>query len=44
MMNYVAIQLTSFFVALWENPFGSNTVGVINHRTKDGWLPELFEP
>ena len=42
MMNYVAIQLTSYFVALWENPVGSNTVGVINQRTKDGWFPELF--
>ena len=29
MMNYIAIQLTSYFVALWENPFGSNSVGVI---------------
>jgi len=29
-------------VALWENPVGSNTVGVINQRTKDGWFPELF--
>ncbi|MEA5038327.1 MAG: ABC transporter permease [Clostridiaceae bacterium] len=42
MMNYVAIQLTSFFVAKWENPYGSNTVGVINPITKDGWLPFLF--
>ena len=25
MMNYVAIQITSYCVALWENPFGSNT-------------------
>lgn len=24
MMNYIAIQLTSFFVAKWEYPFGSN--------------------
>ena len=42
MMNYVAIQLTSFFVALWENPFGSNTVGIINQKTKAGWFPSLF--
>ena len=42
MMNYVAIQLTSYFVALWENPIGSNSVGVINQRTKAGWFPELF--
>jgi len=42
MMNYVAIQLTSYFVALWERPFGSNTVGVINQQTKAGWFPSLF--
>ena len=42
MMNYVAIQLTSFCVALWENPFGSNTVGVINQQTKGGWFPPVF--
>lgn len=42
MMNYVAIQLTSFFVALWENPFGSNTVGIINPTGKEGWFPPIF--
>ncbi len=42
MMNYVAIQLTSYFVALWENPYGSNTVGIINPATKAGWLPSVF--
>lgn len=42
MMNYVAIQLTSFFVALWENPFGSNTVGIINQQSKAGWFPSVF--
>jgi simple sugar transport system permease protein len=42
MMNYVAIQFTSFFVAKWENPYGSNTVGIINHITKAGWFPSLF--
>ena len=42
MMNYVAIQLTSYFVALWENPFGSNTVGIINQQTKAGWFPSMF--
>lgn len=42
MMNYVAIQLTSFFVALWENPFGSNTVGIINPQGKEGWFPPVF--
>ena len=42
MMNYVAIQLTSFFVAKWENPPGSNSVGVINRATKAGWFPSVL--
>ena len=42
MMNYIAIQITSFFVAKWENPFGSNTVGIINSRTQVGWFPQIF--
>ena len=42
MMNYVAIQLTSYCVALWENPPGSNSVGVINQNTQAGWFPPLF--
>ncbi|MCK5759291.1 MAG: ABC transporter permease [Clostridiales bacterium] len=43
MMNYVAIQLTSYFVAVWENPFGSNTVGIINQQTKAGWFPVILD-
>ena len=42
MMNYIAIQITSYFVALWENPPGSNSVGVINSKTEIGWFPEIF--
>ncbi len=42
MMNYIAIQITAYFVALWENPVGSNSVGVINSKTKIGWFPEIF--
>ncbi len=42
MMNYIAIQLTAFFVALWENPKGSNSVGVINQNTRIGWFPDVF--
>ena len=42
MMNYVAMQLTSFFVAVWENPYGSNTVGVINQQTQAGWFPPVL--
>lgn len=40
MMNYIAIQLTSFFVTLWENPKNSNSVGLINNKA--GWFPSLF--
>ena len=44
MMNYVALQLTSFFVAKWENPPGSNKVGVINQgiQNRQGWFPSIF--
>ena len=44
MMNYVALQLTSFFVAKWENPIGSNKVGIINQgaNAKQGWFPAIF--
>ena len=42
MMNYIAIQITAYFVALWENPLGSNTVGVINSKSKIGWFPDFF--
>lgn len=42
MMNYVAIQITSYCVALWENPFGSNTVGIINQASQAGWFPTAF--
>ena len=42
MMNYVAIQLTSFFVSKWEHPAGSNSVGIINMDTKGGWFPSIL--
>lgn len=42
MMNYVAIQLVSFCITFWENPQGSNTVGIINPNSQVGWVPSLF--
>lgn len=42
MMNYIALQLTAFFVAKWETPIGSNKVGIINPNDSVGWLPNLF--
>lgn len=41
MMNYVAMQIVTFCIVFWENPKGSNTVGIINARSKTGWLPAL---
>ena len=42
MLNYVAMQVVTYCIVFWENPKGSNTVGIINQATKAGWLPELF--
>jgi simple sugar transport system permease protein len=42
MMNYTAMQLITYFIVYWENPKGSNTVGVINQATKAGWFPKVF--
>lgn len=42
MLNYIAMQVTTFCIVFWENPSGSNTVGIINAKTRAGWLPELF--
>jgi simple sugar transport system permease protein len=41
MMNYVGIQLVSYFVMYWENPKGSGKIGIINQSTHDGWLPVI---
>ena len=41
MMNYVAIQLVSYFEMYWENPKGSSNIGIINQSTHAGWLPTI---
>ena len=41
MMNYVGIQLVSYFVMVWEVPKGSGKVGIINQATRDGWFPTI---
>lgn len=41
MMNYVAMQIVTFCIVFWENPKGSNTVGIINSASQAGWLPAL---
>lgn len=42
MLNYVAMQLVTFCIVFWENPAGSNTVGVIGAAGQKGWFPEVF--
>ena len=42
MMNYVAIQLASYFSVVWENPKGSGNIGVINPNSQVGWFPEIL--
>ena len=42
MMNYVATQLVAYCITFWENPKGSNTVGIINFNSEAGWIPSLF--
>ena len=41
MMNYVAMQLVTFAICFWENPKGSNSVGIINKNTNYGWFPSI---
>lgn len=43
MMNYVAMQLTTYFVLLWENPKNSSNVGIINSKTMSGWFPYIAD-
>lgn len=42
MMNYIAIQLTSYFCIVWESLKGSGTIGTINQDTAAGWIPTNF--
>lgn len=41
MMNYVGIQLVSYFEIFWENPKGSGNIGIINQSSHAGWLPVI---
>ena len=41
MMNYIATQLTAFFIIIWEVPKGAGKIGIINQTTRAGWLPEV---
>lgn len=41
MMNYIAMQLVSYFVFLHSNPVGSGKIGIINAATEAGWIPKI---
>ena len=41
MLNYVAMQIVTFCIVFWENPAGSNTVGIMNAATQKGWFPAV---
>ncbi len=42
MLNYIAMQIVTFCIVFWENPEGSNTVGIINSATRKGWFFKVF--
>ena len=41
LMNYIAVQIVSYFSVEWAVPKGSGQIGVINGNTEAGWLPEI---
>ena len=42
MMNYIATQLVSFFIVVWEVPKGAGQIGIINQNAPNiGWLPAV---
>ncbi len=41
MMNYIAIQIVSYFSSEWAVPKGSGKIGIINGDTEIGWLPKI---
>lgn len=41
MMNYVGIQVVSYFCMYWENPKGAGKIGIINRATEAGWFPTI---
>ena len=41
MMNYIATQLSAFFIIVWEGPKGAGKIGIINQNSEAGWLPVI---
>lgn len=42
MMNYIAIQIVSYFCYIWSVPKGSGQIGVINGTSHAGWMPAVL--
>ena len=42
MMNYIAMQIVSYFAYVWSVPKGSGAIGVINPNTQAGWFPSVL--
>lgn len=41
MMNYIAIQIVSYFAYEYAVPKGSGKIGIINSVSQNGWLPAI---
>ena len=41
MLNYIAMQLASYFIIIWEVPKGAGKIGIINQASEAGWLPRI---
>ncbi|MCQ2486136.1 MAG: ABC transporter permease [Clostridia bacterium] len=41
MMNYIAIQIVSYFCYIWSVPKGSGHIGIINSASQMGWFPKI---
>ena len=41
MMNYIAIQIVSYYTYIWSVPKGSGQIGLINSGTQAGWMPSI---
>ena len=42
MMNYIAMQIVSYFAYKYSVPKGSGSIGIINSISKAGWFPSVF--
>ena len=41
MMNYIAMQIVSYFCYIWSVPKGSGHIGIINSASQMGWFPKI---